>query len=208
MGMFSQRQLPLRHRSIMQQAMFAAPQICRVGAHLAIRVPTVGLHDKGAFITGKQGREFNSHADSKALRAAKAMYLTALPALPKPVAGPLKLHVEFVLDPPSTAMPFDGVLPYTGKPDRSNLLKLFEDCLRMKGWMTDDALVIAHPGGKWVSFNEKNRGVWFTLETMTPDDETLVQAIELMDELEAKRPPGPGCLVRLEGDGGEVLEHR
>lgn len=136
------------------------------GAWLAVRVPTVGLHHKGALIPVAGKLSFKAHADKPELREAKKLYATALPLIPAPIAGPLRLHVDFVLEPAGNMAAFDGVLPYVGKPDRSNLVKVFEDALRRQGWMRDDSLVVEHAGGKWVSFERRYQGVWFWLSTI------------------------------------------
>jgi Holliday junction resolvase RusA-like endonuclease len=166
--MFKSREVPrkgqksLPFATPMQRARRTPAVVGAAGAWLAIRVPTVGLHHKGRMV----GKQFCPHADKPELADAKKLYATALPLIPAPIAGPLRLHVDFVLEPSGNMEPFEGVLPYTGKPDRSNLVKVFEDALRRQGWMRDDAEVVTTPGGKWVSFDRERQGVWVILSTI------------------------------------------
>src|SRR3954468_7283415 len=94
------RQLKLPIGTPLQTARRTPAVPCSVGAFLNVRVPTVGLHAKGAFVFGKGGvGRYAPHADRPALRQAKRLYEQALPLIPAPVAGPLRLHVDFVLEP-------------------------------------------------------------------------------------------------------------
>lgn len=168
------RQLKLPIGTPMQAARRTAPVVASVGAFLNVRVPTVGLHAKGAFVFGKGGvGRYAPHADKPVLAAAKRLYAQAIPLIAAPVAGPLRLHVDFVLEPPANCDPFDGVLLYTGKPDRSNLLKVFEDALRRAGWMVDDSAVVEHGGAKWITCDRALQGVWFVLETIVATPSVL-----------------------------------
>lgn len=175
------------------------------GAFLNVRVPTVGLHAKGAFIYGKGGvGRYAPHADKAALRKAKELYAQTLPLIPAPLAGPLVLHVDFVLEPPANCDPFpQDALPYTGKPDRSNLLKVFEDALRRAGWMHDDSLIVRHAGGKWVSFDHSLQGVWFVLKTIVAGN--IAGAFEPPPAAMGDFTPFKAFRFR---EGGDVAPHR
>lgn len=157
MGLFdsNDRRLPMRVKAALRAAARASAVRGGFGAFLPMRIPTVGLHDKT-----------RDHRDSPALRGAKDAYAKMIPPIPAPVAGPLELAAAFVLEPPVGYGRFDGFRPHGQAPDLSNLVKVFEDALRLKGWMVDDAAVVSHRNAKWCTHDRHLQGVWFTLATI------------------------------------------
>ena len=72
-----------------------------------------------------------------------------------PLSGPLTLDTHFFL-----RRPIRGKLEFpTGKPDRSNLLKLLEDALTDGGLWTDDALVLDGWASKEYAADDQPPGV-------------------------------------------------
>lgn len=66
----------------------------------------------------------------------------------RPLEGPLRLSVAFVLPIPESwtqkrrARALAGEIQPTSRPDRGNLLKLLEDCLEAAGFYVDDAQIV------------------------------------------------------------------
>jgi Holliday junction resolvase RusA-like endonuclease len=107
-------------------------------------------NSKLIFRTGYRGsgptRVASNPKDKAAELRLVAMARTYRPL--RPLEGPLRLSVAFVLPiPPSwsgrkRAEALAGVLQPTGRPDRGNLLKLLEDALQAAGFYVNDAQIV------------------------------------------------------------------
>ena len=88
-----------------------------------------------------------------ALRDLEAKYISLLRpfAPPEPWNCPICLTTEWIFRKPKDAK---GIFKTT-KPDITNLLKTFEDCMTRFGFWKDDALVVIHyPVKLWAEENE------------------------------------------------------
>ena len=105
---------------------------------------------------GIKARVVNGHAQiykSPALRDLEAKYISLLRpfAPPEPWDCPICLVTEWIFRKPKDAK---GIFKTT-KPDLTNLLKTFEDCMTRCGFWKDDALVIRHdPTKLWAEEKE------------------------------------------------------
>lgn len=176
MSTLNSRHLPLGFRRAMKAAAKVEPQARCASIFMPMRVPTVGLHDK-----------LGNHRDSPALRQAKETYARSIPQLARPIAPPICLTADFVLTPAEAGRDpgkkllahFDGVLPWTGKPDLDNLVKVLADSLRLRCWMTDDAPIVCHETNKWISFDKSLQGVWLSLRTLAEVDFAEIEGARL-----------------------------
>lgn len=66
----------------------------------------------------------------------------------EPLTGPINFHVTFYMPIPKSAsgirkrQMLNGVIHHICKPDRSNLLKLIEDCAERAGIISNDSIIV------------------------------------------------------------------
>lgn len=124
--------------------------------------PTVTHHDKQLVVRGGKPRM----TDSKRLTAARELYLSRIPKnAGPPVAGPLLLVVTFFWTDPKATKPQWRTL----KPDADNAAKVFQDLLCVRGWIENDAHVVALTAWKVnvPTSHPMEPGVELYMETLT-----------------------------------------
>jgi Holliday junction resolvase RusA-like endonuclease len=113
-------------------------------------VPKQKGNSKLIFRTGYRGSGPTRVASNPRDKAAelRLVVLAAVYRPLRPMQGPLRLSVTFVLPiPPSwparkRAEALAGVLQPIGRPDRGNMLKLVEDALQAAGFYADDSQIV------------------------------------------------------------------
>lgn len=118
---------------------------------------------------GIKTRVVNGHAQvykTPALRDLEAKYISLLKSFAPttPWDCPISLTTEWIFLKPKSAK---GIFKTT-KPDLTNLLKTFEDCMTRCGFWKDDALVVEHHLIKLWAEESEPHGVRITIKDLAP----------------------------------------
>lgn len=118
---------------------------------------------------GIKVRVVNGHAQmykTPELRALEAKYMSFLKgyAPAEPWNCPIRLTTEWIFRKPKGAK---GIFKTT-KPDLTNMIKTFEDCMTRCGFWRDDALIVSHyPTKLWAEESEPH-GIFIHIQDCSP----------------------------------------
>lgn len=140
-----------------------------ISAHLHCNPSSVTAQQKGARLIGKYIHFF----EKPRVKTARKLYRTLLrPHRPEnPLSGSLSLHV-LVVFPFRKAEPkknriFGMIFHNTAKPDATNWLKLFEDCLEDEAFFHNDGQIA---DSRIVKVWGSRPGIVFRIKTLTKSD--------------------------------------
>lgn len=138
----------------------------RVSAFLPMKPPSKTHNDLEAYIVGRGKNMHASIRKSDELKTAEDLICVWLKSVTKvsenfqPLTGPLRCVVKWCF-PASEKHPHGT--PMTEKPDMSNMLKTFEDCLTRCGIIEDDRFICSERLDKGYA---KVMGIYFSVEEL------------------------------------------
>ena len=138
----------------------------RVSAFLPMKPPSVTHNDLVAYIVGGGRGAHAAIRKSDELKTAEDLLCVWLKSVTKvsdnfqPLSGPLRCTVKWCF--PASEKHPDGT-PMTEKPDMSNILKTFEDCLTRCGIIEDDRFIVDEHIAKGY---KDPQGIWFCVEEL------------------------------------------
>lgn len=138
----------------------------RVSAFLPMKPPSVTHNALLAYIVGAGKGMHAAIRKSDELKTAEDLICVWLKSVTKvsenfqPLTGPLRCVVKWCF--PASEKHPDGS-PMTEKPDMSNMLKTFEDCLTRCGIIEDDRFICSERLDKGYA---KTMGIYFSVEEL------------------------------------------
>lgn len=138
----------------------------RVSAFLPMKPPSVTHNALLAYIVGGGKGMHAAIRKSDELKTAEDLICVWLKSVTKvsenfePLTGPLRCVVKWCF--PASPKHPDGT-PMTEKPDMSNMLKTFEDCLTRCGIIEDDRFIVDEHIAKGY---KDPQGIWFCVEEL------------------------------------------
>ena len=138
----------------------------RLSAFLPMRPPSKTHNDLEAYIVGRGKNMHASIRKSDELKTAEDLICVWLKSVTKvsenfqPLTGPLRCVVKWCF-PASPKHPHGT--PMTEKPDMSNMLKTFEDCLTRCGIIEDDRFICSESLSKGYA---DIMGIYFSVEEL------------------------------------------
>ena len=138
----------------------------RVSAFLPMKPPSVTHNALVACIVGGGKGMHAAIRKSDELKTAEDLICVWLKSVTKvsenfqPLTGPLRCVVKWCF--PASPKHPDGT-PMTEKPDMSNMLKTFEDCLTRCGIIEDDRFIVDEHIAKGY---RDPQGIWFCVEEL------------------------------------------
>lgn len=138
----------------------------RLSAFLPMRPPSKTHNDLEAYIVGRGKNMHASIRKSDELKTAEDLICVWLKSVTKvsenfePLTGPLRCVVKWCF--PASPKHPDGS-PMTEKPDMSNMLKTFEDCLTRCGIIEDDRFICSESLDKGYA---DIMGIYFSVEEL------------------------------------------
>lgn len=138
----------------------------RVSAFLPMKPPSVTHNALVAYIVGGGKGMHAAIRKSDELKTAEDLICVWLKSVTKvsenfqPLTGPLRCVVKWCF--PASEKHPDGT-PMTEKPDMSNMLKTFEDCLTRCGIIEDDRFIVDEHIAKGY---RDPQGIWFCVEEL------------------------------------------
>ena len=138
----------------------------RVSAFLPMKPPSVTHNALLAYIVGAGKGMHAAIRKSDELKTAEDLICVWLKSVTKvsenfqPLTGPLRCVVKWCF--PASEKHPDGT-PMTEKPDMSNMLKTFEDCLTRCGIIEDDRFICSESLSKGYA---ETMGIYFSVEEL------------------------------------------
>ena len=138
----------------------------RVSAFLPMKPPSVTHNALVAYIVGGGRGAHAAIRKSDELKTAEDLICVWLKSVTKvsenfqPLTGPLRCVVKWCF--PASPKHPDGT-PMTEKPDMSNMLKTFEDCLTRCGIIEDDRFICSESLSKGYA---ETMGIYFSVEEL------------------------------------------
>lgn len=138
----------------------------RLSAFLPMRPPSKTHNDLEAYIVGRGKNMHAAIRKSDELKTAEDLICVWLKSVTKvsenfqPLTGPLRCVVKWCF--PASEKHPDGT-PMTEKPDMSNMLKTFEDCLTRCGIIEDDRFICSESLDKGYA---DIMGIYFSVEEL------------------------------------------
>lgn len=138
----------------------------RVSAFLPMKPPSVTHNALVAYIVGGGKGMHAAIRKSDELKTAEDLICVWLKSVTKvsenfqPLTGPLRLNVRWCFG--TSVLHPDGS-PMTEKPDMSNMLKTFEDCLTRCGIIEDDRFIVDEHIAKGYA---DIMGIYFSVEEL------------------------------------------